>query len=149
MVIHHLLPLQVSVLTVSTPEARDLGVGLGVGRASSHWQRERTMDYVSAVQIYEISREDFEKLGRSTAEKEFIQTVIELLQTLDPARAKVLQLEPSKAARYTRSIPAAPQQIGLPVMVKTLTNGIAIALKTDEDRAPHIRMTALTQPPSW
>jgi hypothetical protein len=100
------------------------------------------------LQIYEISREDFEKLGRSTQEEAFIQTVIELLQTLDPTRAKVIHLEPDKLARYTRSIEAAAQRIGLPVIVKTLSNGIAIALETDEERARNIRMSALTQPPS-
>jgi len=32
-----------------------------------------------------------------------------------------------------------PQRIGLPVMVKTLSGGIAIALETDANRARHIR----------
>jgi predicted TIM-barrel enzyme len=51
-------------------------------------------------------------------------------------------------AMYTRAIKAAAQQIGLPVIVKTLSDGIAIALETDEERARHIRLNALTQPPS-
>jgi predicted TIM-barrel enzyme len=49
---------------------------------------------------------------------------------------------------YTRAIKAAAQQIGLPVIVKTLSDGIAIVLETDEERARHIRLNALTQPPS-
>jgi len=49
---------------------------------------------------------------------------------------------------YTRAIKAAAQQIGLPVIVKTLSDGIAIALETDEGRARQIRLKALTQPPS-
>jgi acylphosphatase len=49
---------------------------------------------------------------------------------------------------YTRAIKAAAQQIGLPVIVKTLSDGIAIALEMDEERARHIRLNALTQPPS-
>jgi hypothetical protein len=100
------------------------------------------------LQIYEISREDFEKLGRSTQEEAFIQTVIELLHGLDDTRAKVIRLDPDKLATYTRSVEAAAQRIGLPVLIKTLSDGIAIALETDEDRARHIRQTALTQPPS-
>jgi hypothetical protein len=109
---------------------------------------EGAMDQKSELQIYEISREDFEKLGRSTEEEAFIQTVIELLQNLDDTRAKVIHLDPDKLATYTRSIEAAAQRIGLPVIIKTLSNGIAIALETDEDRARHVRQTALTQPPS-
>jgi hypothetical protein len=102
----------------------------------------------SELQIYEISREDFDKLGRSTQEEEFIQTVIELLHSLDATRAKVIQLEPDKLATYTRSIEAAAQRIGLPIIVKTLSNGIAIALETDEERARAVRQAALTRPPS-
>jgi hypothetical protein len=100
------------------------------------------------LQIYEISREDFEKLGRSTEEDVFIQTVIELLQGLDETRAKVIRLDPGKLAAYTRSLEAAAQRIGLPVVIKTLSDGIAIALETDDARARHVRQTALTQPPS-
>jgi hypothetical protein len=49
---------------------------------------------------------------------------------------------------YTRAIKATAQQIGLPVMVKTLSAGMAIALETDEDRARRSRLNALTPPPS-
>jgi acylphosphatase len=49
---------------------------------------------------------------------------------------------------YTRAIKAAAQQIGLPVIVKTLSDGIAIALEMDEERALQIRLNAPTQPPS-
>jgi hypothetical protein len=110
--------------------------------------KEGAMDEKSELQIYEISREDFEKLGRSTGEEEFIRTVIELLHGLDDSRAKVIRLDPDKVATYTRSIEAAAQRIGLPVIVKTLSDGIAIALETDADRVRNIRLTALTQPPS-
>jgi hypothetical protein len=115
--------------------------------ASGRWQ-EGAMAEQRELQIYEISREDFEKLGRSTEEEAFIQTVIELLQGLDETRAKVIRLDPDKLVTYTRSIEAAAQRIGLPVVIKTLSDGIAIALETDEARARHIRQTALTQPPS-
>jgi hypothetical protein len=110
--------------------------------------QEGAMAEKSDLQIYEISREDFEKLGRSTEEEVFIQTVIELLHGLDDTRAKVIRLDPDKLATYTRALEAAAQRIGLPVIVKTLSDGIAIALETDEARARHIRQTALTQPPS-
>jgi hypothetical protein len=110
--------------------------------------QEGAMDEKSELQIYEISRDDFEKLGRSTQEEEFIQTVMELLQGLDETRAKVILLDPDKLAMYTRSIKVAAQRVGMPVLVKTLSNGIAIALETDEDRARNIRLTALTHPPS-
>jgi acylphosphatase len=60
----------------------------------------------------------------------------------------VIRLNPDPLVMYTRAIKVAAQQIGLPVMVKTLSDGIAIALETDADRARHIRQTALTQPPS-
>ena len=106
------------------------------------------MDETRELQIYEISRDDFEKIGRSTGEEEFIQTVMELLQGLDATRAKVIHLDPDKVAMYTRSIEVAAQRVGMPVIVKTLSNGIAIALETDEDRARKIRQTALLQPPS-
>ena len=106
------------------------------------------MDEKSALRIYEISREDFEKLGRSTQEEEFIQTVLELMQGLDETRAKLIHLDSDKVAMYTRSVEVAAQRIGLPVIVKALSDGIAIALETDEDRARKIRQTALTQPPS-
>jgi hypothetical protein len=56
---------------------------------------------MSGLQIYEISRDDFEKLGRSTQEEEFIQMVMELLQGLDATRAKVILLDPHKLAMYT------------------------------------------------
>jgi hypothetical protein len=59
------------------------------------------MDDMSGLQIYEISRDDFEKLGRSTQEEEFIQMVMELLQGLDATRAKVILLDPHKLAMYT------------------------------------------------
>ena len=49
---------------------------------------------------------------------------------------------------YTQAIKAAAQQIGLPVIVKTLSDGIAIALEMDEERARQIRVNAPTQPPS-
>jgi hypothetical protein len=49
---------------------------------------------------------------------------------------------------YTRALKAAAQQIGGPVMGKTLRDGMAITLETDEDRARHIRLNALPQPPS-
>jgi hypothetical protein len=115
--------------------------------AGMHCQ-EGAMDEKSELQIYDISREDFEKLGRSTGEEEFIRTVIELLQGLDDTRAKVIRLDPDKLATYTRSLEVAAQRIGLPVIVKTLSDGIAVALETDADRARHIRLSALTQPPS-
>jgi hypothetical protein len=110
--------------------------------------KEGAMAEKSELQIYEISREDFEKLGRSTQEEEFIRTVIELLHGLDDTRAKVIHLDPDKVATYTRSIEVAAQRIGLPVLVKALSDGIAIALETDADRVRNIRLTALTQPPS-
>jgi hypothetical protein len=110
--------------------------------------QEGAMDEKSELQIYEISREDFEKLGRSTQEEEVIRTVIELLHGLDDTRAKVIRLDPDKVGPYTRSIEAAAQRIGLPVIVKTLSDGIAIALETDEARVRQTRLNALTQPPS-
>jgi hypothetical protein len=56
------------------------------------------MDDMSELQIYEISREDVRKLGRSTREEAFMQTVMELLQGLDDTWAKVILLDPSKLA---------------------------------------------------
>jgi hypothetical protein len=41
--------------------------------------KEEAMAEKRDLQMYEISREDFEKLGRSTQEEAFIQMVIELL----------------------------------------------------------------------
>ena len=40
------------------------------------------------------------------------------------------------------------KQPGGSVLVKPLSDGIAIALDTDEDRARRVRLQALTQPPS-
>jgi hypothetical protein len=100
------------------------------------------------LQIYEISRDDFEKIGQSLEEEEVMQRVIALLHGLDDTRAKVIRVDQDALVMYTRAIKAAAQQIGLPVMVKTLSDGIAIALETDEERARHIRLNALTRPPS-
>jgi hypothetical protein len=75
-----------------------------------------------------------------------MQRVIALLHGLDDTRAKVIRLDPDILVTYTRAIKVAAQPIGLPVMVKTLSDGVAIALETDEDRARHIRLNALTQP---
>jgi hypothetical protein len=106
------------------------------------------MDETRELQIYEISREDFEKLGQRLGEEEVMQRLIALLHDLDDTRAKVIRLDPDQLVRYTRAIEAAAQQIGLPVLVKTLSDGIAIALDMDEDRARRVRLNALTQPPS-
>jgi hypothetical protein len=106
------------------------------------------MDEKRELQIYEISREDFEKMGQSLGEEEVMQRVISLLHGLDDTRAKVIRLDPDHLAMYTRAVKAAAQQVGLPVIVKTLSDGIAVALETDEDRARHIRLNTLTQPPS-
>jgi hypothetical protein len=106
------------------------------------------MDETRELQIYEISREDFEKLGQRLGEEEVMQRLIALLHDLDDTRAKVIRLDPDQLVRYTRAIEAAAQQIGLPVLVKPLSDGIAIALDTDEDRARRVRLQALTQPPS-
>jgi 3-dehydroquinate dehydratase len=106
------------------------------------------MAEMSDLQIYEIPREDFEKLGRSTEEEEFIRIVMELLQGLDETRAKVILLDPNKVTMYTRALEVAARQVGLPVIVKTLSNGIAIALEANQERARQIRQSALTQPPS-
>jgi hypothetical protein len=106
------------------------------------------MDETGESQIYAISRADFEKLGRSTREEEAIRTVMELLQGLDATRAKVIHLDPNKLALYTRSVEVAAQRVGLPVVVKTLRNGMAIALETDENRAenPPDRAPAAAEP---
>jgi biotin carboxylase len=106
------------------------------------------MDEKRELQIYEISRDDFEKMGQSLGEEEVMQRVIALLHGLDDTRAKVIRLDPDTLVMYTRAIEAAAQQIGLPVIVKPLSDGIAIALDTDEDRARRVRLNALTQPPS-
>jgi hypothetical protein len=110
--------------------------------------QEGAMDEKRELQIYEISREDFEKIGQHLGEEEVMQRVITLLHGLDDTRAKVIRLDPDQLVLYTRTIEAAAQQTGLPVLVKTLSDGIAIALETDADRARHIRLNALTQPPS-
>lgn len=106
------------------------------------------MDEKRELQIYEISRDDFEKIGQRLGEEEVMQRVITVLHDLDDTRAKVIRLDPDTLVMYRRAIEAAALQIGLPVVVKTLSDGIAIALETDEDRARHIRLNALTQPPS-
>jgi hypothetical protein len=106
------------------------------------------MDAKRELQIYEISRDDFEKIGQQLGEEEVMQRVTALLHDLDDTRAKVIRLDPDHLALYTRTIETAAQQIGLPVMVKMLSDGIAIALDTDEGRARQTRLTALTQPPS-
>ena len=106
------------------------------------------MDETRELQIYEMSREDFEKLGQRLGEEEVMQRVIALLHGLDETRAKVIRLDPDTLVMYTRAIEAAAQQIGLAVIVKPLSDGIAIALDTDEDRARRVRLNALTQPPS-
>jgi hypothetical protein len=106
------------------------------------------MDETRELQIYEISREDFEKLGQQLGEAEVMERLIALLHSLDDTRAKVIRLDPDQLVRYTRAIETAAQQIGLPVLVKPLSDGIAIALDTDEDRARRVRLQALTQPPS-
>jgi hypothetical protein len=106
------------------------------------------MDAKRELQIYEISRDDFEKIGQRLEEEEVMQRVIGLLHSLDDTRAKVIRLDPDQLVLYTRTIETAAQQIGLPIVVKTLSDGIAIALETDEERARQIRMKALTQPPS-
>ena len=77
-----------------------------------------------------------------------MQRVITLLHGLDDTRAKVIRPDPDTRVMYTRALKAAAQQIGGPVMVKTLSDGMAMALETDEDRARHIRLNALTRPPS-
>jgi hypothetical protein len=100
------------------------------------------------LQIYEISHDDFEKMGQSLGEEEVMQRVVILLHGLDDIRAKMIHLDPDRLAVYTRAFKAAAQQVGRPVLVKTLSDGIAIALETDEDRARQIRLDALTQPPS-
>ena len=85
------------------------------------------MDEKRELQIYEISRDDFEKLGQQLGEAEVMERLIALLHSLDDTRAKVIRLDPDTLVRYTRAIEAAAQQIGLPVLVKPLSDGIAIA----------------------
>jgi hypothetical protein len=75
-----------------------------------------------------------------------MQRVIAFLYGLDDTRAKVIHLDPDTLVTYTRAIKVAAQQIGLPVIVRTLSDGITIALETDEDRARDIGLNALTQP---
>jgi acylphosphatase len=87
-------------------------------------------------------------MGQHLGEEEVMQRVITLLHGLDDTRAKVIHLGPDQRVMYTRTIEVAAQQIGLPVLVKTLSDGIAIALETDVDQARHIRLNTLTQPPS-
>ena len=86
-------------------------------------------------------------MGQSLGE-EVMPRVITLLHGLDDTRAKVIRPDPDTRVMYTRALKAAAQQIGGPVMVKTLSDRIVIALETDEDRARHIRLNALTQLPS-
>jgi hypothetical protein len=86
-------------------------------------------------------------MGQSLGE-EVMPRVIARLHGLDDTRAKVIRPDPDTRVMYTRALKAAAQQIGGPVMVKTLSDGIVIALETDEDRARHIRLNALTQLPS-
>jgi hypothetical protein len=71
-------------------------------------------------------------MGQSLGEEEVIQRVITLLHGLDDTGAKVIRVDQDTLVMYTRAIKAAAQQIGLPVIVKTLSDGIAIALETDE-----------------
>jgi hypothetical protein len=54
-----------------------------------------------------------------------------LLHGLDDTGAQVLRLDPDILVMYARAITVAAQPIGLPVLVKR-----------------HIRLNALTQPPS-
>ena len=86
-------------------------------------------------------------MGQSLGE-EVMPRVITLLHGLDDPRAKMIRPDPDTRVMDTRALKAAVQQIGGPVRVKTLRNGMAIALETDEDRARHIRLNALTRPPS-
>lgn len=94
--------------------------------------------------MYEMSRDDVEKRGQSLGEEEVRPRVITLLHDLDDTRAKAIRLDPDTLVMYTRAIKVAAQQIGLPVMVKTLSDRMATALETDDDRARHIRLNALT-----
>jgi hypothetical protein len=86
-------------------------------------------------------------MGQSPGE-EVMPRVITLLHGLDDPRAKVIRLDPDTRVMDTRALTAAAQQIGGPVMGKTRRDGMVMALETDEDRARHIRLNALTQPPS-
>jgi hypothetical protein len=45
--------------------------------------KEGAMDETRELQIYEISRDDFEKMGQSLGEEEVMQRVITLLHGLD------------------------------------------------------------------
>ena len=69
------------------------------------------MDETRELQIYEISRDDFEKMGQSLGEEEVMQRVITLLHGLDDTRAKVSRLDPDKLVMYTRAIKAAPSRL--------------------------------------
>jgi hypothetical protein len=84
--------------------------------------------------------------ARACGEEETMPWVIALLHGLDDTRAKIIRLNPETLVTHTRAITVAAQPIGLPVMVKTLSNGMASALETDGDRARHIHLNALTQP---
>jgi len=53
--------------------------------------KEGAMDETRELQIYEISRDDFEKIGQSLGEEEVMQRVITLLHGLDDTRAKVIR----------------------------------------------------------
>jgi hypothetical protein len=61
--------------------------------------------------------------------------VIALLHGLDDTRAQMIRLDPDTLVTYTRALTVAAQPIDLPVMVKTLSDGMASALETDGDRA--------------
>jgi hypothetical protein len=91
----------------------------------------------------EMSRDDVEQRGQRLGEAAVMPRVITLLQGLDDTRSQVIRLDPDTLVMYTRAIKAAAQQIGLPVMVKTRSDRMAMALETDEDRARHIRLNAL------
>src|SRR5262245_2076799 len=87
------------------------------------------------LQIYDISRDDFEKTAQSLEGDEVMRRVIVLPHGLGDTRVKVIRLDPDTLALSIGAIRAAAQQIGLRVIAKTPSDGIAIALETDEDRA--------------
>jgi hypothetical protein len=68
-------------------------------------------------------------------EEETMPRVIALLHGLDDTRAQMIRLDPDTLVTYTRALTVAAQPIDLPVMVKTLSDGMASALETDGDRA--------------
>jgi hypothetical protein len=72
--------------------------------------------------------------------------VIALLHGLDDTRAQMIRLDPDTLVTYTRAITVAAQPIGLPVMDKTLRDGMVSALETDGDRARPIHLNARTPP---